>query len=84
MRRRYKEFRLPSNTAVARSCHFTEYYDILLYQINDLLIFINPTCYEYKYQLPGERHLIFADKLQDVPVKGELKIPPATVLVLQE
>lgn len=84
LRRRYKEFRLPSNTAVARFCHFTEYYDILLYQINDLLIFINPTCYEYKYQLPGERHLIFADKLQDVPVKGELKIPPATVLVLQE
>lgn len=82
LRKEHKEFRLCSTAAIARVCSFEEFYDILLYKLDKLTVYINPTPYEYKYPLKRQEKILLADKkrLSD-DVSGDLKIAAMSVLV---
>lgn len=83
LRRENPEFRLKSPAQIAKACSFEDFYDILLYKINDLTVYINPTPYDYKYQLKRKARILLADKMQlhNNEVEGELKIAAMSIVV---
>lgn len=84
LRREHTEFRLRSTTAIAKACSFEDFYDILLYKINKLTVYINPTPYEYSYKLSRPEKILLTDKKRlNNKLSGEIKIAAMSVIVTE-
>ncbi len=56
LRKTYKEF-----TDEDTKIDFVDYYEVLIYKLNDLKIFINPCCFDHVYNDESEYRIIFDD-----------------------
>lgn len=61
IRKQYKSLRLHNNQDIFQNCKIEDYYEILIYRIDDLNIFINNSPNFYKYPIKNNQRYVYFD-----------------------
>lgn len=76
LRKTYKEF-----TREDTSVEFTDYYEVLIYKLGDLTIYINPCIFDHVYNDESEHEVIFDDSGFVNYKRSVLKIKAFSILI---
>lgn len=60
---------------------FEQYYEVLIYRLNDLVIFINPCVFDHIYEDDKEYEIIFDEKGFNKHKENAFKIPSFSIIV---
>lgn len=82
IRKTHKSLRLHNNHDIFQNCKIEEYYDMLIYRVDNLNIFINNTENNYKYPCDnGQKYLYYKGKISDVNVEKEVEIESFSMVI---
>lgn len=60
---------------------FDEYYEVLIWHLDNLTIFINPCAFEHTYVSEDNLHIVFDENGFVSKEEKEIKIKPFTILI---
>lgn len=83
IRRQYPQFRL-NDDEIKKALLFEDYYEVLIYKINNLKVLINASAFNHKYPITRCK-LIFDDGIKnEIITDSELKLSPFSLIVIEE
>ena len=84
LRKMYPELRLKTREEIMEQVYFEDYYEVLIYNVGRLKIFINPSIYTHKYNLKNTYNLIYnKDQFMNAEIKDVLEIKPLSIAICE-